>query len=365
MRSTFEGFKEFAAEIERIEKVRQDLLVPMGKIKMVAPNTITLDRGEAFEEYGVTDNGHRQLAAKVGVPYDYYQRTATVPGLREYNVNAWLRETPSEQKLVRILDGNVRAILGPRFKPMDNFALMDAIAPALREVASRDELMVRTFALSENHMYLQVAFKKTMRELTPPPDPFKDGHYMKEPVRIMAGMTIRNSETGHAARDFRKMVWNLICWNGAISESVLRNYHVGRELESDDTGNIWTEETLRAEVELLRLKTRDIIRDAMDPASLNDFADKAQAAMENRITVPMDELIVNVTKRWGFSKAEGQLIMENILEGGQSNRTQWGLTNGINALAHVVDSVDRQYDLEKLSNDVISLSDKEWKAVAN
>ena len=191
------------------------------------------------------------------------------------------------------------------------------------------------------------------------------GHYLKEPIRLMAGMTIRNSETGYAARDFRKMVWNLICWNGAITESVLRNYHVGRELDSDETGNIWTEETLRAEVELLRLKTRDIIRDAMDPRSMDDFVDKAKASMENQITVPMDELIVNVTRRWGFTKPEGQKLLENVLEGGPGNKTQWGLSQGINALAYFIESTDRQYEMERLSSDVVALGPKDWKAIAN
>jgi hypothetical protein len=362
VRSTFEGFKAFAEEIERIEKVKQDLIVPMGKVAMVDPDRLALN---GAGEFGITENGHRQLAQKVGIPFDYYQRTRDVPGLREQNVNGWLQKDPAEKKLVRVLDGNVRAVLGPRYKPMDNFALMDAISPALGEIAAKNELMMKTFALSENHLYLQIVFKGTMVELRPPSDPFKDGHYLKEPIKLMAGMTIRNSETGHAARDFRKTVWNLVCWNGAITESVLRNYHVGRELDGDDNGNIWTEETLRAEVELLRLKTRDIIRDAMDPASLTVFVDQAKASFENRITVPMDELIVNVTRRWGFTKAEGQKLMENVLEGGADNKTQWGLSQGINALAHVVDSTDRQYDLEKLSADVVALKPSEWKVIAN
>jgi len=375
MRSTFEGFKDFATEIERIEKCKQDYIVPMKRMTMTSPEHVALrigvPNGERqfpgaeyeceIEKFGITENGHRQLAAKVGIPFDYYERTRAVPGLREANVNGWLGKTPEEKKLVRVLDGNVRAVLGPRFKPMDNYALMEAISPALREVAAKDDLMMKTFALSENHLYLQVAFKKTMREIVVPGK--HEG--LAKPIPIMAGMTIRNSETGHAARDFRKMVWNLVCWNGAISESVLRNYHVGRELEGDDEGNIWTEETLRAEVELLRLKTRDIIRDAMDPAGLDKFVDLAKATMEHRIEKPMDEFIVNVTKRFNLSKAEGQRVMENVLEGGPDNRTQWGLVNGINALAHTIESVDRQYDVERLSTEVLELKPREWEVLAN
>jgi len=357
MTSNFKDFKAFADEVMRVESAKQDYVVPMHKVAMTDHDHLAV---ETVGTFGLTDNGHRQLAEKIGIPWPYYERTSAVPALREYNVNAWARANPDDRHLIRTLDGNVRAVLGSKFKPMDNYALMDAIMPSLREVQAREELLVKTFALSENHLYLQIVFKNTVRDLVKP----GEHTFLKTPIQIMAGMTIRNSETGHAARDFRRMVWNLVCWNGAIRESVLRNYHVGRELDGDGNGNIWTEETLRAEIELLRLKTRDIIRDAMDPAQMDTFVDKAKAALEDRIERPMDEVVVNVTKRFGLSKTEGQAMMENVLLGGEENKSRWGLANGINALAHTIGNVDRQYDVERWASEVIDLSPRDWKVLA-
>jgi hypothetical protein len=358
MRSNFENFRKFADEIERVEKAKDDYLVPGGQMKMPDPEHLDFEVKDGLRLMGITANGHQQLAAKLGVPIDYYRETAKVPGLREYNVNAWLQNAAGEKRLVRTLDGNVRAILSANFKPMDNYMLLDALMPALKGMSPADMLM-RTYALSADNLYMQIVFPGSKVEIQPGKHEF-----LKEPIAIMAGITIRNSETGHAALDIRKSVWNLVCWNGLIRESVLSMYHLGRELSGDENGNIWTKETLQKEAELIRLRARDIIRDAMAPESMKGFVERAEAAIDDRIVKPMDEVIVNVTKRFLLTKDEGQKVMENILLGGKGNMNRWGVANALNALAHDLEDIDRQYDTERWASDIIDLKPSEWKAVA-
>jgi hypothetical protein len=358
MRSNFEHFRAFTDEIARVEKAKQDYLPRMKQVTMTDPEHLDL---EGLGTFGITQSAHRQLADRVGIPIDYYRKTAEVPGLREYNVNAWSRQEPEEKRLIRTLDGNVRAVLGARFKPLDNFMLLDAIIPSLKDLSAA-EMLMRTYAVSETNMYLQVVFPKARVDIEP-----HKHEFLKEPITIMAGITIRNSETGHAALDIRKMTWNLVCWNGAIRESVLRQYHLGRELENGEggVGNIWSEETLKKEIELIRLRARDIIRDAMDPANLQDFLMKAEGAIDDRIAKPMDEVIVNVTKRFALTKDEGQRVMENVLLGGKANMSRWGLANGVNMLAHDLKDVDRQYEAERIGGEIVELSPSEWKVLAS
>lgn len=312
---------------------------------------------------GLTDNGHRQLAEKVGMPWDYYERTAAVAGLREYNVNAWAQAKRDEKKLFRTLDGNVRAVLGKNFKPMDNFMLLDAVVPALKQL-DPGQLMMRTYALTERHLYLQVVFPGTETALVQP-----DRHErIEKPITVMAGITIRNSEVGAAALDIRKTVWNLVCWNGLITESVLRKFHLGRELEGDDGnggGDIWREDTLAKEMELIRLRARDIVGEAMDPRGLEGFVEKAQHAMEDKVGEDRDALVVNVTKRLALTQEEAKGAVENMLLGGPDNLNRWGFANGVNALVHKLDNPDRQYELERTAAEIIDLKPSEWRVLAN
>ena len=147
-------------------------------------------------------------------------------------------------------------------------------------------------------------------------------------------------------------------------------YHLGRELEGGDdgdNGNIWNEDTLRKEIELIRLKARDIVVDAMDPAKLAQYAQKAERAITNEIEKPVDEAIVEVTKRLRFplTQDEVKAATENVLEGGKANRNQWGLANGLNWLTHSTENVDRQYELERLAAEVIELKPGDWAELAN
>jgi hypothetical protein len=54
--------------------------------------------------------------------------------------------------------------------------------------------------------------------------------------------------------------------------------------------------------------------------------------------------------------------MNGYIKDGQLNR--WGLANSITALAHDIESPERQHDLEKIGYDIITLSPSQWEEVA-
>lgn len=363
MKSNFSDFRAFAEEVTRIEQAKRDLVAPASKLALLDSAEPTLVVGE--EPFGLTGNGNRQLAEKMGIPWDYYQRTAEVPGLRAANVNAWLGEQGTKKHLLRTLDGRVRAVLSDRFKPMDNFALLDAVMPALKEEAqARDNLVMRAFSLTEDNLYLQVGFPLTTVPLVQP------GRHEATKQALMAGLTFRNSETGRGKLQVRRTVWNLVCWNGLVAEEVLSMVHLGRELEGGrdgENGNIWSDDTLAKEIELVRSRARDIVRDAMEASNLEEFVRSARRAIGDEVARPVEEAVVEVTKhlRFPLTESESTAVAESVLEGGRENRNRWGLLNGINALAHVTESADRQYDLERLAADVLGMAAAEWAAVAN
>jgi hypothetical protein len=82
--------------------------------------------------YGVTPLARRQLADKLKIPYAYFERMRTEqPVLLDRNVNTWL-QSDDDRRMIRTLDGNVRAVLSERYRRLDNFDLAESVLPILR-----------------------------------------------------------------------------------------------------------------------------------------------------------------------------------------------------------------------------------------
>lgn len=71
-------------------------------------------------------------------------------------------------------------------------------------------------------------------------------------------------------------------------------------------------------------------------------------------------VVEEVTKRYQFSEQEGENILNNFFN---EKRTVWGLANSITALAHNVENPDRQYEYEKIGNDIVQHATS-WKDIA-
>jgi hypothetical protein len=77
----------------------------------------------------------RVLGTMVSAPASrqkYLRRMqAEAPKLLASNVNHWFKETP-ERRMVRTLDGNIRAFLSDRYMRVDNTDVAEAVLPVLQ-----------------------------------------------------------------------------------------------------------------------------------------------------------------------------------------------------------------------------------------
>ncbi len=103
------------------------------------------------EKYPLTEWAHQQLAEKTGIPMRYYNRMMDERrfDLLAENVNAWIKT--KERRLIRILDGNVRAILSDKYRPMDSY---DLLFCAMKEFKQHD-VDIHRCDLTETHMYVK------------------------------------------------------------------------------------------------------------------------------------------------------------------------------------------------------------------
>jgi hypothetical protein len=84
--------------------------------------------------YGVTPLARRQLADKLKIPYAYFERMREdQPALLDRNVNTWL-QSEDERRMLRTLDGQVRAVLSDRYRRLDNFDLAESVLPILQQL---------------------------------------------------------------------------------------------------------------------------------------------------------------------------------------------------------------------------------------
>jgi len=347
MRSNYENLTAFAGEIERRESAKVDYMVSTDMIKMTEDSDLVLAGLSNDMEtvvFPVNDIAQGQLADYLKIPRAYYRRMGEMPGMRTYDVNRWMGKQ-QEVRLVRTLDGNCRAFLSDMFKPIDHQLIMSALMPALQE---HRDLKIVSNVLSDARMYLQIIFQEMEASIV--------GDVVKW------GVCITNSEVGWAKVQVAEFIWKLSCRNGMIGKSLLSRRHIGRRIgEEIEDYNLFSSETLNAEIEAFWLKLRDIIKYTIQESTFIKKVKQMELAAEDKVEKPK-RLIENVTNHYNLAEAEGETVLDNMIQERQMNR--WGLANGITYLAQQIENNERAYDLERAGNNVIELSPDQWEVLS-
>jgi prolycopene isomerase len=158
-----------AKELTRQQHAKRDLIVPSllmhhetggdGETALIVEEEDTLRR------YAVTDLARRQLADKLNIPFKYFERMRTdEPDLLDRNVNTWLQKEGDDKRMLRTLDGHVRAVLSDRYRRLDNFALAEHILPILQQLDGA----FQSVELTASRMYLKFVLPRLDYELEKP-----------------------------------------------------------------------------------------------------------------------------------------------------------------------------------------------------
>ena len=315
-----------------------------GRFNLLAKNAeiITVDGNPLF---------HDQIAERLGIPSKYYDRMrAEAPGLLADNVNTWLHDKP-ERRLVRTygpraaspamgVDKSVpsvgRAFLSDRYRPLDNFAMMEAILPPLFDSG----LTVASSQITDQRLYLQLVTEKIQAEIRP-----NEHVRVNDPVQL--GLIVSNSETGCGALTISLMVYRLVCRNGLIvaeEDSGFRKAHlVGRIFAESDI--YLTQATRQKKDDALWSEARDVITAGVTQANLDRLVKKIEGVAQVKLEDPV-KTVELVSDRYGFNDDERDSIMKHLIAGGDP--TKWGLVNAITRTAEDVPSYDRAVELEAI-----------------
>ena len=188
-----------AEELERQLATKKDLLVPTSlmhhRTDDAGSTHLTIEEPQAPRQYGVTDLARRQLADKLRIPFAYFERMRTEqPQLLDRNVNTWL-QTEGDRRMIRTLDGQVRAVLSDRYRRLDNFDLAENVLPILQRL---EGARFESVELTDTKMYLKVITPRVEFEVAP-------GDI------VQAGIVITNSEVGCGTLSVQPLLYRLVC----------------------------------------------------------------------------------------------------------------------------------------------------------
>lgn len=336
---------ELAQEIQRQQNAKKDFLVPTTKVKAYAiqndlelafaigtksgGNTTTSDD---FFAGKLTENGHNQLGQFCGIPAKYYDlMRGQSAELLAQNVKYWL-ERSSDRRMIRTLDGNIRALVSDSYRRLDNFDLAQSVLPMLHEVNAS----IESCQITENKLYIKAITHKVQAEV-------KVGDV------VSAGILVSNSETGHGSLSVKPLIYRLVCRNGAIADKyAMKKYHAGRvsELEQIQFAN----DTLNAEDKAFWLKVRDLVKHSLSEVTFKKIVESMTESTKIKIAEPT-QAIELAAKKYAFNESEKGDILKHLIEGG--DLTSWGLGNAVTRMAQDVPSYDRSTELESIGFEVM------------
>ena len=330
-------------ELQRQRSARKDFVADTRTLDFATTGrqsllNMTLDGRK--QSFPINELAHQQIASRLQIPYRYYQKMQEQqPELLDENVNTWFKDTP-ERRMVRVMDGHVRAFLSDRYRRLDHLELCAAVLPVIQEMKGAS---IESCEVTETHLYLKVINKRLKAEVA-----VGDA--------VQAGFVISNSEVGLGSIKVEPLVFRLVCKNGLICKDLAqKKYHVGRQVSNmgDDAYEIYSEETLAQDDKAFFMKVQDTVRCAVDEAKFSLTVDRMREAMQIPMEHdPVKEVELLADKFLLTQNERGDVLRQLFMLGDNS---RYGLMNAVTAASKIADSYERATELERIGGEILAL----------
>ncbi|WP_026759964.1 DUF932 domain-containing protein [Selenomonas ruminantium] len=345
------SLEELGVELQRQRNVRQDFVADSRKLTFSTGeggSKLSMDMGKELLEFGVNPLAHQQISTRLGIPLKYYQRMQREsPALLDANVNNWLQQT-RDRRMLRVMDGNVRAFLSDRYRRLDNLELCAAVFPIIKDMKGA---VIESCEITDAHLYLKVINRRMKAEVA-----------VGDPVQ--AGFVISNSEVGLGHLTIEPMIFRLVCKNGMICKDFSqKKRHVGRQVENYDTAyELYSDETLAQDDKAFFMKVADTVRCAVDESKFMLTVGKMQEAMNIPLDhQPMQEVEL-LADRFNLTENEQGDIFRQLFISGDNSR--YGLLNAVTAASQNAADYERATELERIGGEILALPVKDIAPIA-
>jgi hypothetical protein len=184
----------------RVDAMNQDCFDRLTDVSDIS--FISLDRMRVGDdEHTLRTVAQRSIAWRLGIPFNYLAKCP--PELQAEQMNFWIKHERRSQLFVRYVSNasnDIRAVFTPRYKPVDNFEIMER----LDSMGYGPDTQVQCH-LDGEFMLLSIpdgkrSFKINGDKMTP-------------------GISISNSEVGLASLSVSAFILRLVCTNGMVAKT--------------------------------------------------------------------------------------------------------------------------------------------------
>jgi hypothetical protein len=250
--------------------------------KHIAVPEISFDNLESVkigdtETHRLREIAQRSISNRLGIPYQYLKKCPH--DIQALNLNHWIRHEKNNELFFRFDGDDVRAVFTPRYKPVDNFEVMER----LDSLNYGPETRVQSH-LDHEFMLLSI------------PDGKKSFHINGD--EMTPGVSVSNSEVGLASLSVAVFVLRLVCTNGLVVKTEIgTSYrHVSHRILTEFPGVID-----KVSYELSRQKRQialSLESPVHDPAAtINSFNRQFQLIQQEKEAV-----------EWGWRKEIGDTM---------------------------------------------------------
>ena len=326
------------------------------------PTALEMQINEDF--YPVSRHALRQIGEKIKIPAKYVDRLAADhPDMLAYNVNALFSREPKNQ-MVRTLDGNVRAFLSDRFRPLDNHDLAMAVIPHLHKANA----VIESAEVTDQRLYIKASLPELVAELEPPPGAVMgEGHQIFFET-VKGGVCVRNSEVGLGKLEILPSTFTKRCTNYATFPAEgFGKIHLGSKIGSDGETNAWeyfTDSTKEKSDAAVWAQVNDLCAAAMDGRIFEKIVEDLKRAQSDKLdpgsNIPK---IVEVTaKKFGMTKDDESGVLFELIQAGDLSR--YGLHAAVTRYSNDVADYDKASELELVGGKIIELPKNQWSEIA-
>lgn len=359
---------EVAVELDRIRTSAKDYTVPCSAMLFEAhKNHLSID---GLGEFSMSDLAHAQVSDHLGVPKKYYDRMREEqPILLEENVNTWLHAQPATERLVRTVDGRVRAFLSSKYRPLDNIDMLEAVVPTLQ----KSECRIESCEVTEKRFYLKAVsnnvdfiLPEETLDSAKQAGRFREGGNQKRNDILSAGLVCSNSEVGLGGLTVEPLVWRRVCSNGLIiTEAAFKKFHIGKST-SNGEGNyeFFRDDTRLADDRALWLKVRDTVAHVFEKVNFEGIVRRMADAANDVISQETTGVrAIEVTQQmFNFTDKETEGVLSALLREGDMSR--YGVMNAVTRFSQDIGDYERATEFERIGGKVLDMSPRDWTKIA-
>ena len=344
---------EMAQQIERQSKLKQDYLLDTRRLQ-VEPfgsqlylHTFDDHDDPLVEPLEINQIAHRQIGTHLKIPAAYYDRMLSdYPELLAENVNSWFQREPT-QRMVRTLDGTVRAFLSNRYRRIDNLDIAEIVLPVIQQM---EDAYFESCQITDSRMYIKVVNKRLEAEVVP-------GDI------VQSGVIISNSEVGLGSVNIQPLVYRLVCSNGmVVNDAQTRRTHIGRVNEADENFQLFSQEPLAADDHAFAMKITDTVMAAVDETRFTRVVGMMREATTVQMnTTDIPGVVRLASKDFNITEEESTGVLQRLIEG--KDLTLYGLSNAVTRFSQDVDSYDRATALEGIGYNILSMPRQQWNRI--